>query len=72
VRDPYPLEILVLGLWQRLDVRNVDFDREPLILMQAASALAGVFPLVKGNVDVVEPRGEERVDVIEGKFEWRP
>jgi hypothetical protein len=65
-RDPCSLEILVPALWQSLGVRNGDFDREPLFGTQALGALADVFPLVKGNFDVVEPR-DERVDVIEGK-----
>jgi hypothetical protein len=62
VRDPAHSKSSSL---QRLCIRNVDFDREPRCLTQAFSILAGVFPPVKGNVDVVEPRGEERVDVIE-------
>jgi hypothetical protein len=62
VRDPVHSKSESL---QRLCIRNVDFDREPRCLAQAFSILAGVFPPVKGNVNVVEPRGEERVDVIE-------
>ena len=65
-RDPCSLEILVLALWQSLGVRNGDFDREPLFGTQAHDALADVFLLVKGNIDVDESR-DERVDVIEGE-----
>jgi hypothetical protein len=66
-RGPRPFKTLVLAHWQRLHERDVDVHREPLGGMQAFGALAGVFPLVEGNINLVAPR-QERVDVIEGKL----